>query len=71
LNFAFLKVPYLPPSKHIRIQKSTCGDLPKNTKSTLHGPLLDGEGEESRESIKTNKGRRWGRKRKKKKKKRC
>jgi len=26
----------------------------------LHGPLLDGEGEESRESIKTNKGRRWG-----------
>jgi hypothetical protein len=67
-----LKVPYIPPpSKHIRIEKSTCEDLPKNIKSTLHGPLLDGEGEESRGSIKTNKGRRWGDRGKIFKKKRC
>lgn len=50
--------------KHIRIQKSTCGDLPKNVKSTLHGPLLDGEGEESRESIKNKQGKKVGRERK-------
>jgi hypothetical protein len=69
LNFAFLKVPYLPPSKHICIQKGRCGDLPKNIKSTLHGPHLDGEEEETRESIKTNKGRRWGERGKMKKRK--